>query len=155
MTEDGMAGWHHGLDGHESEWTPGDGDGQGGLVCCDSWGRKESDTTERLNWTGLEWGYGCSFNFIDCSCFLWIADILLPGRSFLYVLNTSHFSDVWLANIFPHFMFCIFTFLMVSFEAQKFLILMESNLLAEFFIDHCVLVLFLWVVLDSLIAQSV
>ena len=50
-TEDEMAGWHHGLDGRESEWTPGVGDGQGGLVCCDSWGRKESDTTERLNWT--------------------------------------------------------------------------------------------------------
>ena len=50
-TEDEMAGWHHGLDGHESEWTPGDGDGQGGLACCDSWGRKESDTTEWLNWT--------------------------------------------------------------------------------------------------------
>ena len=48
-TEDEMAGWHHGLDGHESEWTPGVGDGQGGLVCCSSWGRKESDTTERLN----------------------------------------------------------------------------------------------------------
>ena len=52
-TEDEMAGWHHGLDGRESEWTPGVGDGQGGLVCCDSWGRKESDTTERLNWTEL------------------------------------------------------------------------------------------------------
>ena len=51
MTEDEMAGWHHWLDGRESEWTPGVGDGQGGLVCCDSWGRKESDTTERLNWT--------------------------------------------------------------------------------------------------------
>ena len=48
-TEDEMAGWHHGLDGRESEWTPGDGDGQGGLVCFDSWGHKESDTTERLN----------------------------------------------------------------------------------------------------------
>ena len=42
-----------GLDGCESEWTPGDGDGQGGLACCGSWGRKESDTTERLNWTEL------------------------------------------------------------------------------------------------------
>ena len=52
-TEDEMAGWHHGLDGCESEWTPGVGDGQGGLACCDSWGRKESDTTERLNWTEL------------------------------------------------------------------------------------------------------
>ena len=54
MTEDEMAGWHHRLDGRESEWTPGVGDGQGGLVCCDSWGRKESDTTERLNWTELK-----------------------------------------------------------------------------------------------------
>ena len=52
-TEDEMAGWHHRLNGCEFEWTPGDGDGQGGLACCDSWGRKESDTTERLNWTGL------------------------------------------------------------------------------------------------------
>ena len=50
-TEDEMAGWNHPLDGHESEQTPGVGDGQGGLACCDSWGRKESDTTERLNWT--------------------------------------------------------------------------------------------------------
>ena len=50
MTEDEMAGWHHRLDGHEFELTPGVGDGQGGLVCCDSWGCKESDTTERLNW---------------------------------------------------------------------------------------------------------
>ena len=49
MTEDEMAGWHQGLDGHESECTPGDGDGQGGLACCDSWGRRESDTTERLD----------------------------------------------------------------------------------------------------------
>ena len=51
MTEDEMAGWHHRLDGRESEWTPGVGDGQGGLACCDSWGRKESDTTDWLNWT--------------------------------------------------------------------------------------------------------
>ena len=48
-----MAGWHHWLNGRESERAPGDGDGQGGLVCCDSWGRKESDTTEWLNWTEL------------------------------------------------------------------------------------------------------
>ena len=50
-TEDGMAGWHHRFNGHEFEWTPGVGDGQGGLACCDSRGRKESDTTEQLNWT--------------------------------------------------------------------------------------------------------
>ena len=54
MTEDEMAGWHHWLDGHEFGWTPGVGDGQGGLACCDSWGRGESDTTERLNWTELK-----------------------------------------------------------------------------------------------------
>ena len=52
-TEDEMAGWHHRLDGHESEWTLGVGDGQGGLVCCDTWGLKELDTTEQLNWTEL------------------------------------------------------------------------------------------------------
>ena len=46
MTEDEMAGWHHWLHGLESEWTPGVGDGQGGLVCFNSWGRKESGTTE-------------------------------------------------------------------------------------------------------------
>ena len=50
-TEDEMAGWHHWLDGHESQWTPGVGDGQGGLVCCSPWGHKESDITEQLNWT--------------------------------------------------------------------------------------------------------
>ena len=53
MTEDEMAGWHHGLNGRESEWTLGVGDGQGGLKCCDSWGCRESDTTERPNWTKL------------------------------------------------------------------------------------------------------
>ena len=52
-TEDEMAGWHHRLDGRESGWTLGVGDGQGGLACFDSWGRKESDTTEQLNWTEL------------------------------------------------------------------------------------------------------
>ena len=48
-TEDEMAGWHHRLNAPEFEWTPGVGDGQGGLACCDSWGHKESVTTERLN----------------------------------------------------------------------------------------------------------
>ena len=50
MTEDEMAGCHHWLDGHEFGWTPGVGDGQGGLACCNSWDHKESDMTE-LNWT--------------------------------------------------------------------------------------------------------
>ena len=50
-TEDEMAWWSHRLDVREFEWTPGVGVGQGGLACCSSWGRKELDTTERLNWT--------------------------------------------------------------------------------------------------------
>ena len=71
MTEDEMAGWHHQLDGHESEWTPGVGDGQGGLACCDSWGHKESDTTEWLNWTQLNYGKdihnnACCYRTFNC-----------------------------------------------------------------------------------------
>ena len=53
-------GWHHWLNAHEFGWTLGVGDGQGGLACCDSWGRKGSDTTERLNW--LNWTDG----YLDC-----------------------------------------------------------------------------------------
>ena len=49
MTEDEMAGWHHQLNGHEFEQTPGVGDGQGGLACGGPWGHKELDTTEQLN----------------------------------------------------------------------------------------------------------
>ena len=56
MTEDEMAGWHHRLDGHEFGWTPGVVDGQGVLACWYSWRRKESDMTEWLNWTELNWG---------------------------------------------------------------------------------------------------
>ena len=52
-TKDEMVGWHHLLNGHEFEQTPGDGDGQGSLVCCSPWGRKELDMTEWLNWTEI------------------------------------------------------------------------------------------------------
>ena len=55
VTEEEMVGWHHRLDGHESEWTPGVGDGQGSLACCNLWGHKEFDMTERLNWTELNY----------------------------------------------------------------------------------------------------
>ena len=53
MTEDEMVGWHHRLNGHGFGWTPGVGDGQGGLVCCSPWCHKELDTAEQLNWTEL------------------------------------------------------------------------------------------------------
>ena len=78
-TEDEMAGWHHWLDGHESGWTPGVGDGQGGLACCNSWGHKESEqliwsglvTTERLIWSdlvgGVAWEGGAQVGVCGCA----------------------------------------------------------------------------------------
>ena len=57
MTEDEMIEWYHWHNGHGFGWTPGVGDGQGGLACCDSWGRKELDMTEQLNWTESEYLY--------------------------------------------------------------------------------------------------
>ena len=62
MTEDEMAGWLHRLDGHEFEWTPRVGDGQGRLACCDSWGHKELDMTEWLNWTEYPLSHFYSYN---------------------------------------------------------------------------------------------
>ena len=66
--EDEMLGWHHQLDGHEFEWTPGVGDGQGGLLYCDPWGHKKSDMIERLYWTELNslstWCNSCSVKSI-------------------------------------------------------------------------------------------
>ena len=58
-----MDGWHHHFIEHEFEWTSGVGDRQGGLVCCSPWGCKESDMTERLNWTELSLEAPYSFHF--------------------------------------------------------------------------------------------
>ena len=63
-TEDEMAGWYHRLDGPESKWTLGVGDGQGGLACCNSWDRKELDTTDRLNWAETYQNV-CNFLYIN------------------------------------------------------------------------------------------
>jgi len=70
-TEDEMAGWYHWLDGRDSGWTPGVVDGQGGLACCNSWGRKELDTSEQLNSTELDLSW---FFFQGASVFiiLWL-----------------------------------------------------------------------------------
>ena len=71
MTEDEMVGWHHGLNGHEFEWTLGVGDGQGGLAGCSPWGHKESDTTEWLNWTKQNrHNYTINTSSITSNCFL-------------------------------------------------------------------------------------
>ena len=86
-TEDEMAGWHHRLDGHEFEWTPGVGDGQGGLACCDSWGLKELDMTEQLNWIRAKWNLIQDFcerfhqerRGQTSSCLWWLCQNVLPG----------------------------------------------------------------------------
>ena len=75
-TEDEMAGWHHWLDGHESEWIPGVGDGLGGLACYDSRVHKESDMTEQLNWTELNtWNLNDTqyCHFANCNILIYLA----------------------------------------------------------------------------------
>ena len=88
-TEDEMAGWHHRFDGHEFGWTPGVGDGQGGLACCNSWGRKESDTTDRLNWTELK-GYE---EMIDYFADLWKDDMIVKLKQ--PETNSLKYMGVW------------------------------------------------------------
>ena len=95
-----MAGWYHRLDGHEFEWTPGVGDGEGGLVCCNSWGRKESDTIERLNWAelnGCKVVSHCSFSFFKIYfwlCWVFIAvhvlSLVVVSGGTLCGARTSH-----------------------------------------------------------------
>ena len=63
-TKDEMVGWHHRLSGHGFEYALGVGDGQGGLVCCSSWGRKEWDTTDRLNWKFSKFPSAQVFSFV-------------------------------------------------------------------------------------------
>ena len=65
-TEDEMVGWHHWLNGHGFEQALGVGNGQGSLVCCSPWGRKESDTTEWLNWTDTTWKDSLPFVQFGC-----------------------------------------------------------------------------------------
>ena len=92
-TEDEMAGWHHRLDGCEFEWTPGVGDGQGGLACCDSWGYKESDTTEQLNWIeALLWK---SPSLGDVFFQLRFASPIKIGEGHLYLKLGSGLSECW------------------------------------------------------------
>ena len=87
-TEDEMVGWHHWLDGCESEWSPGVGDGQGGLACCDSWGCKESDTTEWLMWSDLIWSIILEFSWFR---FLWIYCVFDLWFSWFFRMLTHYY----------------------------------------------------------------
>ena len=80
MTEDEMVGWRHQLDGQGFGWTPGVGDGQGGLVCCSSWGHKESDTTEWLNSTELN--HHCVIPWLTVYVEVWKNRTYFKGESF-------------------------------------------------------------------------
>ena len=131
-TEDEMAGWHHWLDGRECEWTPRDGDGQGGLACCNSWGRKESDTTERLNWTELNWTIGGAkrlfmhlspiyvsslenypfISFVHFKNYLFYCHCIVGD---LYIMAINSLSDKLYANIFFHYLGCLWFCSFVSF----------------------------------------
>ena len=102
------AGWHHWLDGRESQWTPGVGDGQGGLACCDSWGRKESDTAERLIWSDLKdiitwmvWFLTISIHLRYFSFFPHI--IYSPAMNrFVYILHLENIDKLFFEVIVMH-----------------------------------------------------
>ena len=106
-----MAGWHHWLDGRESEWTPGVVDAQGGLACCKSWGCKESDMTERLNWTELKWvttvtertTWDCPFSYflIDHSLSIdWFLSVYtFYCNSWQRILDLTSFSSLNLISL--------------------------------------------------------
>ena len=81
-TEDEIVGWYHWLNGHEFEQTLGVGDGQGSLVCCSPWGRKESDTSEWLNWTYI---FQCYSRKSSPTSFPTVSESLF----FMYALGSS------------------------------------------------------------------
>ena len=83
-TKDEMVEWHRQLNGHGFEWTLGVGDGQGSLACCGSWGLKESDTTERLNWT--DWMKTIQHN---SSVLVFNSNWLILGKAELFLVDLN------------------------------------------------------------------
>ena len=91
MTEDEMAGWQHQLDGHEFEQAPGVGDGQGGLACCDSWGHKELDMTERLKTEAASIWHFCTARYPILS----FHDLRHPGDEIVVLLPNPTLVAQW------------------------------------------------------------
>ena len=120
-TEAEMAGWHHWLDGREFGWTPGVSVGQGDLACCNSWGRKEWDTTESLNWTELM-SYWFFFSYIPL--------FLIPSVSWQVKAkcwcNSGH-----LLLIFDkkYFIGALCTFFFIILRGRWYVCLVFSNLI--------------------------
>ena len=96
MTEDEMVGWHHWLNGCGFKQAPEVGDGQGGLACCDSWGCEESDTTERLHWTELNW-WLLVWNIFSRTC--WPSAWLLWRRGLQFIQVFCPFLK-WVVSIY-------------------------------------------------------
>ena len=135
MTEDEMAGWHHRLNGHESEWTPGDGDGQGGLACCNSWGHRDGhDWATELSWTYPVWysfsskeqaslnfmaavticsGFGAQANKV-CHC-VYCFPIYLPWEVMGQYAMILVF---WMLSFKPNFSLSSFTFIKRHFSSS-------------------------------------
>ena len=111
MTEDEMALWHHRLNGHEFEWNPGVTDGQGGLPCCDSWGRRESNTTEQLKWTELLCHWCPGYNILFCFVFsvtessLFVTPWTAAHQTSIYYLVLANFRVSYLSFVE---MFCFY-----------------------------------------------
>ena len=105
-TEDEMVGWHHRLDGSEFEQALRLCDGPGSLVCCSLWGLKESDTTERLNWTELIIGYSANGTWDSCSLFVFTLRPHGLGSfcSFFSLISMHHFPLQY--SYFPHWLLC-------------------------------------------------
>ena len=120
MTEDEMVGWHHRLDGHESEYALLVGDGQGGLACCRPWGCKELDMTERLNWIELN----CRLA-VCCIKMITLSETLGKGACLLVTDSESCAMSAQQRHSKLHFSFL--PFWEVGFSAVFFLFLLHSS----------------------------
>ena len=104
MAEDEMVGWHHRLNGHESEQTPGDSEGQGNLTCCHPWGSQRSDMTQRLkNKRTTVLLFEKMYIQVFCPILDWVVFLLLSYMSCMYILEIYSLQVIWFANIFSKF----------------------------------------------------